>query len=57
VSPNHSGNQQHTMKVSVGRNGKGRYWMLRIDNVNGSDFSVDAISVLPILMSRKPSGS
>lgn len=57
ISPNHSGNQQHTMKVSAGRNGKGRYWMFRIDNVNGSDFSVDSITILPILMNRKPSRS
>ena len=57
VSPNHSGNQQHAMKVSAGRNGKGRYWMFRIDNVNGSDFSVDSITILPVLMNRRPSGS
>lgn len=57
VAPNHSGNQQHTMKVALGRNGKGRYWMVRIDNVNGSDFSIDTISVLPIIMSRKPAGA
>lgn len=57
VYPNHSGNQQHTMKVPCGRNGKGRYWMVRIENVNGADFSVDSISILPILMGRKPSGA
>lgn len=57
VSPPHSGNQQHTMKVPLGRNGKGRYWMLKIENVNGADFSIDSISVHPILMNRKPSGS
>ena len=57
IYPNHSGNQQHTMKVSCGRDGKGRYWMFRIDNVNGSDFSVDTITILPILLNRRPSGA
>lgn len=57
ITPSHSGNQQHTMAVPIGRGGKGRYWMLRIDNVNGSDFSVDSMSVLPILMARKPAGA
>ena len=57
VEPNHSASQQHSIKVPVGRNGKGRYWMLKIENVNGSDFSVDSISVLPILMNRKPAGA
>lgn len=57
AEPNHSGNQQHTIKVPIGRNGKGRYWMLRIENVNGSDFSIDSISILPILMGRKPAGA
>lgn len=57
IMPAHSGNQQHSMKTGIGRNGKGRYWMFRIDNVNGSDFSVDSISVLPILMARRPSGA
>jgi len=57
VEPNHSGNQQHTIKVPLGRNGKGRYWMLRIENLNGADFSVDEIAVLPIILNRRPAGA
>lgn len=57
VDPNHSGNQQHTIKVPLGRNGKGRYWMVRIENINGADFSVDSIALVPIILNRKPSGA
>ncbi len=47
-------NKQVSAKVNPGRDGKGRYWMLRIENVEGSDFSIDAISALVILLNRRP---
>jgi hypothetical protein len=56
VTPTLITNKQHMVKVWAGRNGKGRYWMVRIDNVSGSDFSVDAIALLLVLLNRKPSG-
>lgn len=55
LEPNHVDNQQHSSKLPGDRNGKGRYWMFRVDNVNGSDFSVDSIKVLPVILNRKPS--
>lgn len=47
----------HGQKVAVGRDGKGRYWMLRIDNVGGVDFSVDRILGIPVILGRKPPGA
>ena len=52
-----TGNIQHGGKVSVNRDGKGRYWKLKIENVNGCDFSLDMIEVIPVILWRKPSGS
>jgi hypothetical protein len=55
LEPNHLDNKQHSAKLFGDRNGKGRYWMIRFDNVNGSDFSVDNVKVLPVILNRKPS--
>lgn len=57
VEANHLGNKEHTAKISIGRDGKGRFWMFRIDNVNGSDFSVDSIEAVPVILGKKPSSS
>lgn len=57
LEPIFSDNQQNGTKVWGARDGKGRYWMVRIDNVNGSDFSVDDIKILPIVLGRKPSSA
>lgn len=57
LEPIHLSNKQHTQKVSIGRDGKGTYWMVRIDNINGSDFSVDRIQVVPVILGKKPSGT
>jgi hypothetical protein len=40
---------QHGNKVNGRRDMKGRYWMVRIDNVNGCDFSIDQIEVTPVV--------
>ena len=49
-----SGNVQSSGKVSVGRDGLGRYWQVRIDNVSGCYFAVDFIEVLLTILGRKP---
>jgi len=50
VSPRFTGNREHNFKIPVRRDqGQGRYWRFRIGNADGSDFSVDSISVLPVL--------
>lgn len=49
---------QHGNKLPVGRDGKGRYWQFKVENVNGSDFTVDNLSVEAIILStKKPSGN
>ena len=55
LEPNHVDNKQHGAKLWGDRGGKGRYWMFRVDNVNGADFSVDDIRVLPVVLGKKPS--
>lgn len=57
LHPNHTANQQHGAKMPGARDGKGRYWMIRVDNINGADFSMDDIKVLPVVLNRKPSGA
>jgi len=57
LEPIHLSNKQHTQKVTIGRDGKGTYWMVRIDNINGSDFSIDRIQVIPVILGKKPSGT
>lgn len=49
-----SGNVQSSGKVSVGRDGIGRYWQVRIDNVAGCYFAVGDIEALMIVLGRKP---
>jgi hypothetical protein len=48
------GNKQVSAKVNPGRDGKGRYWMIRVENVEGSDFSIDTITAILTLLTRKP---
>lgn len=48
---------QEGAKVSITRSGKGRYWMFKVENVGGCDFSIDHITVVPIVLARKPSGA
>lgn len=39
------------------RSQKGEYFQIKIQNVNGSDFSIDQIDVTPIILGLKPSGN
>ena len=49
-----SGNKQSSGKVPVGRDGRGRYWQVRIDNVSGAYFAIDSIKALAVILGRKP---
>lgn len=49
-----SGNIQSSGKVSVGRDGIGRYWQIRVDNVSGVYFAIDSIELLLTILGRKP---
>jgi hypothetical protein len=46
--------EQHSGEIPIGRDGKGRYWAFKIENVHGCDFSVDSLSVIPLFLTRKP---
>jgi hypothetical protein len=50
-------NKQHGSKVKVNRDGKGRYWTVRIENTAGCDFSLNMIEAIITILARKPSGS
>lgn len=54
VRPRHKDLREHSQKVSIGRDLKGRFWELEIRNINGADFSIDSISVVPIILGTKP---
>lgn len=57
LEPNHLDNSQHGAKLPGDRGGKGRYWMIRVDNMNGADFSIDNIRILPVVLGKKPSSA
>ena len=44
---------EESIFANVGRDGKGRHWSFRIENVNGADFSIDTISVIPVILNRR----
>lgn len=46
--------RQSNAKISVGRDGKGRYWTFKVENINGCDFSLDSIDVLMTILNKKP---
>jgi hypothetical protein len=49
--------KQSILKVPCGRNfNKGCYYQLRVENVDGADFDIDYIEVLPVYLTRKPGG-
>ncbi len=47
IAPSKTG--QQVIRVTIGRDGQGRYWNFRIKNVSGCDFSIDSIKVLPVV--------
>lgn len=57
LEPLYASNKQYTQKVAIGRDGKGTYWMIRIENINGVDFSIDKIQAVPIILGKKPSAT
>ncbi len=52
--PNHDDNRQHIVHAPVGRDLKGRYFSLLIENIKGADFSVDEIEAYVSILLRKP---
>jgi len=52
--PYHKWNRQGSNKVNGRRDAQGRYWSIKISNVNGSSFAIDSIDILPIILNKKP---
>jgi len=46
-----SGQKQHRGIVPMSRSDKGTYWMFKIENMSGCDFSLDSITGVPIVLS------
>lgn len=57
LAPINISNKQHGSKVGVNRDGKGRYWKIRIENEEGCDFSINMLEAIATILARKPSGS
>lgn len=52
--PAFNDNKQHSVEIPVGRELKGRYYSFIVQNVNGSDFSLDNLEAFIVVLSRKP---
>jgi hypothetical protein len=39
--------------VKMGRGVKSRYWQFTISNVDGADFEIDELVLLPIILKRR----
>lgn len=52
VTASETGLKSHGEEFYCRRDQKGRYFMIRIENVDGSDFSLDSIAVLPVFTQR-----
>jgi hypothetical protein len=49
VTPKDTNNKQHTFRIPIRRdNGRGSLWKVKVANVDGSDFSIDKIDVVPV---------
>jgi hypothetical protein len=40
-------------RVKFGKGVKARYWQFEVRNIEGSDFSIDQLQVLPLMLSRR----
>ena len=48
--------KQEGARVPVGRDGKGRYWTIRVENVRGSNFKLDEIEAAIVYLNRRGNG-
>jgi hypothetical protein len=58
VVPDFVAHKQHSVRITAGRNnGKGRYWRVRLDNINGADFSLNNLRIYPVVLGGRPARS
>ena len=41
---------QHRCRLHLQHTQRGNYWMLRVENVDGCDFSIDSVDILTIIL-------
>jgi len=46
----YNGQLEKGSKVPVGRDGKGVHWSVRVDNIDGCDFSIDSMEALMLIL-------
>lgn len=46
-------NGPHTERIQMARGVVSRYWQFTLENVNGSDFRLDELELLPVMLSRR----
>ena len=52
IKPQYRENEQHTTKVNLSREVKGNFFMFRVENKDGCDFSIDEIQLIPVVLSK-----
>jgi len=52
LKPNKRGLSQEGGRRSIGRDGRGRYFTVRIKNVEGCDFTLNTLEFVPVLVGR-----
>ena len=52
LSPDQVGQIQHRGILPMSRSQKGVYWIFKVENVDGADFSVDNIEGIPVVMTK-----
>ena len=56
VDPWRKDQRQVGTKTAVGRDGKSRYWGIKLENVDGCYFAVDSIGASVVVLAKKPRG-
>jgi len=52
LTPNHTSNQQHATKLYIGRGDQGRYLTIKVEALEGADWSLDFIEAVIISRGR-----
>ena len=56
IDPWQEGQQQVGAKTAIGRDGKSRYWGLKVENVDGCNFAIDNIDAMITVLAKRPKG-
>ena len=56
IDPWREDQQQIGIKTAIGRDGKSRFWGLKIENISGCNFAIDSIDAKIVVLAKKPKG-